>query len=316
MRAPIDFCRVARYNKSMIAKVKAKILFKRLLSRPDIDKAYALTDPSDSWYSTLKKVHESLDEIRKYEHFGAEIVSDDGLTLRAVVYPARIKVEPSADRAVAPTMIFVHGYTSHAERESAFPGLFYMSLGYNLILPYQRAHGKSDGKYITFGAAEKGDVLKWIDEAKRLFPGTSVVIHGLSMGGGIALQLCDVPDEQLKCIIADAPSFGIEGLFRFAAHECDKKREDRIYEELCRIFNGETGKSVQSTRIEPHLAKAVRPIYLTVGSLEDVVPELRVLKSASPIKYVELPGCSHGNGFYKQTELYQNELKAFLAENM
>jgi hypothetical protein len=35
-------------------------LFNMLLKRPDINKAYAMVDKTDSWYDTIKKVHDSL----------------------------------------------------------------------------------------------------------------------------------------------------------------------------------------------------------------------------------------------------------------
>ncbi|MBO4944768.1 MAG: hypothetical protein J6C91_05885, partial [Muribaculaceae bacterium] len=34
---------------------------------------------------------------------------------------------------------------------------FYYSLGFNLLLVDQRSHGRSDGKYIGFGALERLD---------------------------------------------------------------------------------------------------------------------------------------------------------------
>ena len=91
------------------------------LKRPNINKAYAMVKESDSRYDTIKKVHESLDEIRKNPHDILEITSKDNLKLKAVYYPNAKESDV--------TVICVHGYTSHAEREWAFPGLFYLSLG-------------------------------------------------------------------------------------------------------------------------------------------------------------------------------------------
>lgn len=45
----------------------------------------------------------------------------------------------------------------------AFPELFYMSLGYNVLIPYQRVHGPIEVKNITFGALEHLDMIKWVD---------------------------------------------------------------------------------------------------------------------------------------------------------
>ena len=47
----------------MFNRIKGNLLFKRLLKRPDITKAYAMVKTSDSWYETIMKVHNSLDEI-------------------------------------------------------------------------------------------------------------------------------------------------------------------------------------------------------------------------------------------------------------
>ena len=49
----------------MFEKLKANMFFHKFLKRPNINKAYAMVKETDSWYDTIKKVHESLDEIRK-----------------------------------------------------------------------------------------------------------------------------------------------------------------------------------------------------------------------------------------------------------
>ena len=41
---------------------------------------------------------------------------------------------------------------------------------------------------------------------------------------------------------------------------------------------------------------------------------LNGLKRISPIEteIIILPGCNHGNGMYKQTNMYQNKIKEFI----
>ena len=90
----------------MFEKLKANILFSQLLKRPNIDKAYAMVGPEDSWYDTITKVHDSLAQIRKLPHEMLTITTRDGLKQQAIYYPAQSKK----------TMSWVHGYTSHAER--------------------------------------------------------------------------------------------------------------------------------------------------------------------------------------------------------
>ena len=169
----------------MFEYFKAKKMFEQMLKRPDIDKAYAMVGPEDSWYDTITTVHNSLATIRKFPHEQWELLSHDGLKLQALYYPGES----------SKTMIWVHGYTSHAERESAFPGLFYRSLGYNVLIPYLRAHGPSEGKYISLGALERQDMQRWVEKVNALMPDGQIVIHGLSMGGGIVL---DLATEEMK----------------------------------------------------------------------------------------------------------------------
>lgn len=60
--------------------------------------------------------------------------------------------------------------------------------GYNVLLWDQRAHGKSGGKYLTYGYYEKYDVSKAIDWLEAKAPGLPTGIYGNSMGGAVALQ--------------------------------------------------------------------------------------------------------------------------------
>ena len=60
------------------------------------------------------------------------------------------------------------------------------------------------------------------------------------------------------------------------------------------------------------------PLLLTAGSMEDQEEILSVLKERNPqpTTVLILPGCNHGNGMYKQTELYQNAIREFTEKYM
>lgn len=294
----------------MFEKQKASVIFERLFVRPDITKAYALTDPSDSWYDTLKKVHDSLAEVqREYTREVVEMKSRDELTLRAVTYrcPERAKG----------TVVCIHGYTSHAEREWAFPSLFYLRNGFNVLVPYQRAHGLSEGKYITLGALEKDDMLRWLGKAAELYPNTPLVVHGLSMGAGIALQICDSCDGDVKGIICDAPSVrGATFLFDMVSKDV-RGNSEKICKYLCEKFYKEFGLQPEVTNAAPYVTRSCCPILFSAGSMENMEMQLENLRQTCP-KYSELlilDGCNHGNGMYKQKEVYQNAILTFLREH-
>lgn len=290
----------------MFEKLKANILFNKLLQRPDINKAYAMVPETDSWYDTIKKVHESLHEIRKQPHETLEIKSKDNLKLKAVYYPNK------NDNNV--TVICVHGYTSHAEREWAFPGLFYLSLGYNVLIPYQRAHGLSEGKYISFGALEHIDMIDWVNKINEINPNGKIIIHGLSMGGGIVLDLSKIKMENVKCLISDAPSVSIQSFFKNVSKEVFKNNSDKIASYAINRFKKEFGFDASEFEGVEIVASSQYPILLSAGSNEHLDELFETIKKVNPKEtdIIVLPGCAHGNGMYKQTELYQSKIKEFL----
>ena len=294
----------------MFEKFKADILFTQLLKRPDIEKAYAMVPPTDSWYDTITKVHNSLKEIQEKNHELVEIISHDNLKLKGVYYPS--------NNSKNVTVICVHGYRSHAEREWAFPGLFYLSQGYNVLIPYQRAHGLSEGKYITFGALEYKDMLDWVKKVNEINPGDAIIIHGLSMGGGIALDLADKEMKNVKGIIADAPSVSIRQFFENVSKDVFKKEYEKVAACAIARFKKEFGADVKDFESVDIVSNSKYPILLSAGSMENLDELFVTIKNTNPCStdIIILEGCNHGNGMYKKTELYQSVIKEFIGKTI
>ena len=294
----------------MLELIKANLMFERLLKRPDIQKAYAMVKPTDSWFDTISKVHNSLAEIQKLPREQLEITSHDGLKLRGIYYPS--------NATCGKTVIFAHGYTSHAEREWAFPGLFYHSLGFNVLIPYQRAHGISEGKYISFGALEHRDMMNWVKLINDRNPEDQILIHGLSMGGGVALYMADKEMKNVKGIIADAPNVSIDDFFHSFIGYKFKTGQDKIYTHVAKLFEKEFAVSFTGFDATKTVAESRYPIFLCAGSREQMEEVFEKIKASNPQKtdILILPGCDHGNGMYKQTELYQTNIKEFVNKYM
>lgn len=288
----------------MFEKFKAHIIFHKLMKRPDILKAYKMVGPEDSWYDTITTVHNSLAEIQKLPHEDWKITSDDGLTLRAIYYPG------NSDK----TMIWVHGYTSHAERESAFPGLFYHSLGYNVLIPYLRAHGPSEGKYISFGPMESDDMERWVQKVNEAHPSGSILIHGLSMGGGIVLDLASKEMKNVKCLIADAPSTNVTDIFRYVSQSVFKKGHEQVFEAIMLRYQREFGYEARKYDCIRNMENGRYPLLVSAGSNENMDGILTQIQANNPMEttVLILPGCNHGNGMYKQTMMYQGAIKQFV----
>ena len=59
----------------------------------------------------------------------------------------------------------MHGYRAGGLTDFAGLYRFYHEQGYDLLVPFQRSHGPSEGKYICFGVKERYDCRDWAEYA-------------------------------------------------------------------------------------------------------------------------------------------------------
>ena len=88
------------------------------------------------------RMKEAQAYIRTHTREKVKLTSFDGLELAALYLPVE---RPRG------TVIAFHGYRSLATIDFALEVEFLHRLGYDVLLPYQRSHGESQGKYITYG---------------------------------------------------------------------------------------------------------------------------------------------------------------------
>ena len=107
----------------------------------------------------------------------------------------------------APIFLAFHGYRSMALRDCAGAFALSQKLGFNILAPDHRAHGKSGGNAITFGIRERHDCLEWIRFLSRRYGADRpIILSGISMGAATVLMAAelDLP-KNVVCIMADCP---------------------------------------------------------------------------------------------------------------
>lgn len=133
--------------------------------------------------------------LKQHEVQDVYMQSYDGLRLHGLWIPAE---------QAKGTVLLAHGYRSSYLLDFAMVFDVYHQFGFNLLVPDQRSHGKSEGKYITFGVKESRDMANWITYHNSHFGALPMILNGLSMGASTVLYLADaeLPDN-VKGIIAD-----------------------------------------------------------------------------------------------------------------
>ena len=114
--------------------------------------------PTRECYS--KAMGPDADALARDMFKAVHITAQDGTPLAARYYH-------HADGA--PLAIIFHGYRGYAERDGLGGYTLCTALGYNVLLPDQRAHGYSGGHTITMGVKERYDARDWTVWARSRF---------------------------------------------------------------------------------------------------------------------------------------------------
>ena len=159
------------------------------------DPKEAMDDPQYKVYG--EETRAMVDKLKARAFEEVHIISFDGLRLFGRWY------EGKKDSPVA---VLCHGYNGSAFRDFSGGSDIFLSLGWNVLLIDQRAHGKSEGSTITFGVKEKYDALDWADYARERRKGAPIFLVGISMGGATVLMASAMAEERgIKGIAADCP---------------------------------------------------------------------------------------------------------------
>ena len=98
--------------------------------------------------------------------------------------------------------ILVHGYGR--DQTYAFDyAEEYLKHGYNVLTPDLRASGTSEGIYLTMGAFESQDVVKWAEKIVERDPQAKIILHGVSMGAATVLMADELQPPNVVAVVED-----------------------------------------------------------------------------------------------------------------
>lgn len=236
------------------------------------------------------------------------IKSEDALTLHALWIPA---MQPRA------TVMLVHGYRSTYLLDFAMMLDFYHQRGFNILLPHQRSHGLSEGKYITFGVKESRDMKRWLDfHNKNLWTGP-VLLSGMSMGASTVLFMAD---EQLPDNVC--------GIIADCGFSSPKAIVKKVFKDIIRVPAGPcmwaadlfarliAGFSFYAKDTRKCLARCRVPVLLIHGMDDDFVPcgmSLEGFEACSAEKQMlTVAHAGHGASFFFDPPGYSAAITYFI----
>lgn len=263
------------------------------------------------WAPLADRIKDNLQYLKDHNVRDVYTRSNEGLKLRARWLPA--------DNPIGTILLF-HGYRSCSLADFSVVIPFYHSLGFNLLLADQRSHGKSEGKYITFGIREHEDVLRWIEYHNETMGTIPVYLAGMSMGAATVLMAAgrELPDN-VRGVCADCGFTSPEQILR---HVMKNVRVPvfpllHIAGWYTKIF-GKFGLREYSTIQAMESCRI--PVLMIHGTEDHFVPcemskdAFSVCKSEKQLILVE--GAGHGTSYLTDQSRCQQAIKDFLISHL
>lgn len=274
-------------------------------SNANVDSMDATISQSLKPYSSV--MEKGMDFIRNTPHEWLYTTSFDGLKLAGRYY----------NNNSSCTIFLFHGYRSSGIHDFSCAVEMYYKMGFNVFLADQRAHGKSEGRLITFGVKESKDVVTWVELINANFSPKQVIITGISMGATtVLLSLYHKLPENVVGVIADcgftSPADIIEKVGR-DSYKVNAHFFIPFLDMACKIIGRFSITNISTVNA---VNKTNLPILLIHGKKDNFVPcemseqTFAVCKENCRIFLSEEAG--HGMSFLTDTEALLTELKSFL----
>lgn len=249
--------------------------------------------------------------VNKMPNEDVYIQSFDGLKLHGKIFPC-----PSGGKNF---IIGIHGCRSNALNEFGAFMKFYHENGYNMLLPDDRAHGESQGKYIGFGNLDRFDCIKWAEYVvERYGEDCRIILHGVSMGGAAVLSAAgEKLPEQVKGIISDSAFSSVYEQFSKSFVQIFKL-PPFPFVPLCSFMgNFRAGYNFKKDSPLELVKKAKVPILFVQGLADTVVePEMAdKLYDACPTRkrMLKIPDSGHAQSIGVDPVGYKAAIKEFFA---
>ena len=248
-------------------------------------------------------------EFEKLVKEEVEVKTLEGLILRGMFIERFKKCKK--------VMIIVHGYNFAFPRSLQFMEMF-LKEGFNVLIIDQRGHGRSDGRYATYGYLEKYDLDLWVKWVLQRVGEEAVVgLHGQSMGGATALEYVSI-NKYVKFIIADCP---YSDVWKLMKHQFTKINHVPMFPcAFITDFSLKRKAKFSFKDISPinSIKDKDIPIMFIHGSEDKVVPtymseEMFAIKQGCK-KLLIVEGAAHANAYATNKELYEKEVNSFIEE--
>ncbi len=229
----------------------------------------------------------------------------------------------------APSAVLMHGWHGTAIRDFCGGANELLDMGFNVMLPDQRGHGKSGGGSLSFGIFERYDCRDWAhfvsDKLQAAVPDPAgggirkppLYLYGISMGAATVLMASslDLP-ANTKGIVADCPYSSPADIIVKVASDMNipalVSYKMASFAASCRA-----GFDLDETTAAIEAAKSDLPMLIIHGGDDRFVPCVmseEIAAAAKNCRREVFPGAGHGVSYRTDRDRYVKLIKDFTEE--
>lgn len=192
------------------------------------------------------------------------IINSEGKNINALLY----RQETESEKYV----IIVHGYRASVKSVS-YLSKRYFDEGYNVLVPYLRAHLGSDYDYCTMGWRERFDIVDWIGYINNTQTNAKIVLHGVSMGAATVMMTTgERLPQNVICAIEDC---GYTSVYDAYSYKIPKMMHLPAFPSIDIFRNAikkRVGFDIKEASALKQVKKSKTPILFIHGDEDTVVP--------------------------------------------
>ena len=262
-----------------------------------------------SWRDCLEEIDREMAWFRAQKPEELTIRSRDGLKLCGSYLEA-----PDAKAC----MLLCHGYRSRGGLDFALVLRTLYEHGCSVLVIDQRAHGRSEGKYIAYGVLERYDCQQWAWFLHAKLGGrVPISLEGMTRGPSTVMMAAELAlPPSVVGIIADC---GYNSPWEELRH-CIKYRYHLpvfpvlpLTELMCRLV---AGYSLKGASAAASLANSPLPLLIIHGMDDDFVPATMTAENyaaaAGEKRQILVPGARHALSYLVDRERLEKELMDFI----
>lgn len=168
-------------------------------------------------------------------------------------------------------IISVHGYRDDHRFMLPYIERFYEA-GFNVFTQDNRAHGASDGEYISMGWLDKDDVYEWLNYIVRMDPDARIIVHGVSMGAATTMMLSGLNHPAVDAYIEDCGYTTTWDMFKVCMNR-DYHLPTFPILNVCNLISRiKLGFDFKKSSAISQITKCTKPMMFIHGENDDFIP--------------------------------------------